>query len=39
MLAAMLLHAGGDFTLLDPPEAAPPIRDVAERLLRGVCPV
>jgi predicted DNA-binding transcriptional regulator YafY len=39
MLAAMLLHAGGDFTLLDPPEAAQPIRDVAERLLRGVCPV
>jgi predicted DNA-binding transcriptional regulator YafY len=36
MLAGMLLHAGVDFTLLDPPEAAQPIRDVAERLLRGV---
>jgi predicted DNA-binding transcriptional regulator YafY len=36
MLAGMLLHADVDFTLLDPPEAAQPIREVAERLLRGV---
>jgi predicted DNA-binding transcriptional regulator YafY len=36
MLAGMILHAGADFTLLDPPEAAQPIRDVAQRLLRGV---
>lgn len=36
MLAGMLLHAGVDFTLLDPPEAAESIRGVAERLLRGI---
>lgn len=36
MLAGMILHAGVDFTLLDPPEAAQPIREVAHRLLRGV---
>lgn len=38
MVAAMLLHVGGDFTLLDPPEVAQPLRDVAERLMRAVCP-
>lgn len=36
MLAGMILYAGVDFTLLDPPEAAQSIRDVAARLLRGV---
>jgi predicted DNA-binding transcriptional regulator YafY len=36
MLAGLILHAGIDFTLLDPPEAAQPIRDEAQRLLRGV---
>jgi predicted DNA-binding transcriptional regulator YafY len=36
MLAGMLLHTSMDFTLLDPPEAAQPLRDVAERLLRGI---
>lgn len=36
MLAGMLLYAGMDFTLLDPPEAAQPIREVAERLLRAI---
>lgn len=36
MLAGLILQAGVDFTLLDPPEAARPIRDVARRLLKGV---
>lgn len=35
-LVALLLHSGMDFTLLDPPEAAQPIRAVAERLLRSI---
>jgi predicted DNA-binding transcriptional regulator YafY len=35
-LVGLLLHAGMDFTLLDPPEAAQPIRDVADRLLRAI---
>jgi len=36
MIAAMIVHAGVDFTLLEPPELAQPIRDVAARLLGGV---
>jgi predicted DNA-binding transcriptional regulator YafY len=36
MLVGMLLHAGADFTLLDSPEAAQPIREMARRLLRAV---
>jgi predicted DNA-binding transcriptional regulator YafY len=36
MLAGMILYAGVDFTLLDPPEAAESIRVVADRLLRGI---
>lgn len=36
MLTGLILHAGMDFTLLDPPEAAQPIRDIANRLLRGI---
>jgi len=35
-LVGALLYAGQDFTLLDPPEAAKPIREVAERLLRSL---
>jgi predicted DNA-binding transcriptional regulator YafY len=35
-VAALIVHAGVEFTLLDPPELAQPIRDVAEQLLRGV---
>ena len=38
MPAAMVVHAGVDFTLLEPQELAQPIRDVAARLLRGVEP-
>lgn len=34
-VTALLVHAGVDFELLDPPEAAAPIAAVAERLLRG----
>jgi hypothetical protein len=34
MVAALLLHAGVQVTSIDPPEAAQPIREVAERLLR-----
>ena len=34
-LVALLLHAGADFTLIEPPEMAQPIRDIAERLLRA----
>ena len=36
MLVWLLLHAMGDFTLIEPSEAAEPIRAVAERLLRSV---
>ncbi len=36
MLVALLLHAGHDFTLIEPSPAAQPIREVARRLLRGV---
>ena len=36
MAAALVVHAGVDFTLLEPQELAQPIRDVAARLLRGV---
>lgn len=36
MLTGLLLYAPADFTLLDPPEAAQPIRAVAERLLRAI---
>ena len=36
MLVALLMHAGADFTLIEPPEVAQPIRDIAERLLRAV---
>ena len=36
MIAAMIVHAGVDFTLLEPPELAQPIRQVAARLLGGV---
>ncbi len=35
-LVGLLLYAGTDFTLLDPPEAATPIREIAERLLRAI---
>jgi predicted DNA-binding transcriptional regulator YafY len=36
MIAAMIVHAGVDFTLLEPQELAQPIREVAARLLRGI---
>jgi predicted DNA-binding transcriptional regulator YafY len=36
MLVGLLLYASADFTLLDPPEAAQSIRDVAQRLLRAI---
>ena len=36
MIAAMIVHAGVDFTLLEPPELAQPIREVAARLLGGI---
>ena len=36
MAAALVVHAGVDFTLLEPQELAQPIRDVAARLLRGI---
>ena len=39
MAAALVVHAGVDFTLLEPQELAQPIRDVAARLLRGVPPI
>ena len=35
-IAAQIVQAGIDFTLLEPPELAQPIRDVAARLLQGV---
>jgi predicted DNA-binding transcriptional regulator YafY len=35
-VVALIVHAGIDFTLLEPTELAQPIRDVAERLLRGL---
>jgi predicted DNA-binding transcriptional regulator YafY len=36
MIATLILHAGIDFTLIEPAEMAQPIREVAHRLLRGV---
>jgi predicted DNA-binding transcriptional regulator YafY len=36
MIATVMLHAGVDFTLIEPAEIAPLIRDVAQRLLRGI---
>jgi predicted DNA-binding transcriptional regulator YafY len=39
MLVALLLHAGEDFTVIGPPEAAQSIRDVAGRLLRAAGPI
>jgi len=36
MVAALLIHAGVPFTLIEPPEMAQAIRDVAARLLNGV---
>jgi predicted DNA-binding transcriptional regulator YafY len=36
MIAAMILHAGVEFTLLDPPELAQSIRQIAARLLDGI---
>lgn len=35
-VAALIVHAGVDFTLLEPQELAQPMRDVAARLLRGL---
>lgn len=34
-VAALIVHAGVEFTLLEPTELAQPIRDIAERLRRG----
>jgi predicted DNA-binding transcriptional regulator YafY len=39
MLVTLLLHAVADFTLIEPAEAAQPIREVADRLLRAVADV
>ena len=36
MLTGLLLYAPADFILLDPPDAAKPIRAIAERLLRSI---
>jgi predicted DNA-binding transcriptional regulator YafY len=35
-IAALIVHTGIEFTLLEPQELAQPLRDVAEQLLRGV---
>ncbi|HYE86714.1 MAG TPA: WYL domain-containing protein [Vicinamibacterales bacterium] len=35
-LVGLILHTNVDFSLVDPPGAARPIRDIARRLLRGV---
>jgi predicted DNA-binding transcriptional regulator YafY len=35
-VTALILHAGVDFTLIEPAEAAAPIREIARRLLRGI---
>jgi predicted DNA-binding transcriptional regulator YafY len=37
-LAALIVHSGVEFTLLEPEELAQPIRDIAARLLRGTAP-
>jgi predicted DNA-binding transcriptional regulator YafY len=34
-LTTMIIHTGVDFVLRDPPELAPAIRKIAERLIRG----
>jgi predicted DNA-binding transcriptional regulator YafY len=34
-IAALIVQAGVEFTLLEPAELAQPIRDIAARLLRG----
>lgn len=38
MLATMAVHAGVEFTLLEPQELAQPIREIAARLLTGIAP-
>jgi predicted DNA-binding transcriptional regulator YafY len=35
MIAAMIIHTGVEFSLIEPAELAQPIRDIAERLRRG----
>jgi predicted DNA-binding transcriptional regulator YafY len=37
-VAALIVHAGVEFTLLEPRELAHPLRGIAEQLLRGVRP-
>jgi len=37
-IAAMIIHAGVEFSLIEPAELAQPMRDIAERLLRGCGP-
>ena len=36
IIASLIVHAGTEFTLLEPQELAQPIREIGERLLRGV---
>jgi predicted DNA-binding transcriptional regulator YafY len=36
MIAALVVHAGVEFTVIEPPELEQSIRDIAARLLRGV---
>ena len=36
MIAALIVQAGVEFTLVEPAEMAQPIRDIAARLLRGI---
>ena len=35
-IAALVVHAGVEFTVIDPPELAQSVRDIAARLLRGI---
>jgi hypothetical protein len=37
-VAALIVHTGVEFTLLEPQELAQPLGDIAEQLLRGVRP-
>jgi predicted DNA-binding transcriptional regulator YafY len=38
MIAAMIIHAGVEFSLIEPAELAQPMREIAARLLQGLGP-
>jgi len=37
-IAALIVQTGVEYAVLEPPELAQPVRDIAARLLRGIAP-